>query len=121
MKMIVEPNGAYSEQYYGFTKREVKLILPYIRNAARAFYSLVGAYLFAPGMITVHCKCIVIYRHLQPPPYNPQWRVVKVNGVLMVRIPTYYKRVYKNETGGYTTEYSIKPFKHEPDTQSNPR
>lgn len=48
-------------------------------------------------------------------------RVVKVNGVRMVRIPTYYKRVYKNETGGYTTEYSIKPFKHEPDTQSNPR
>lgn len=39
----------------------------------------------------------------------------------MTRIPTYYKRVYKNETGGYTTEYSIKPFKHEPDTQSNPR
>lgn len=34
MKMIVEPNGAYSEQYYGLTKREVKLILPYIRNAA---------------------------------------------------------------------------------------
>lgn len=29
-------------------------------------------------------------------------RVVRVNGVLMERIPAYYKRVYKNETGGYT-------------------
>lgn len=44
MKMIVEPNGAYSEQYYGFTKREVKLILPYIRNAARHAENMVEHY-----------------------------------------------------------------------------
>lgn len=48
-------------------------------------------------------------------------RVVKMNGVRMIKVPSYYKRTYKNETGGYTTEISIKPFKHEPDTQSNPR
>ena len=44
MKMIVEPNGAYSEQYYGLTKREARLILPYIRNAARHAENMVEHY-----------------------------------------------------------------------------
>lgn len=33
--MIKEPNGAYSDTYYGLTKGEIELILPYIRKAAK--------------------------------------------------------------------------------------
>lgn len=35
MRMISEPNGAYSDTYYGLTEKEVKMILPYIRKAAK--------------------------------------------------------------------------------------
>lgn len=35
MRMISEPNGAYSDTYYGLTQSEVKMILPYIRKAAK--------------------------------------------------------------------------------------
>lgn len=35
MRMISEPNGVYSDTYYGLTSGEVELILPYIRKAAK--------------------------------------------------------------------------------------
>lgn len=35
MRMISVPNGAYSDTYYGLTEKEAKMILPYIRKAAK--------------------------------------------------------------------------------------
>lgn len=49
-------------------------------------------------------------------------KVVKMNGELMEYIPTHYKRTFRNETGGMTTEFSLKPFPdNETATESYPR
>lgn len=44
MRMIKEPNGAYSDTYYGLTEKEVKMILPYIRKAAKHADEMVNHY-----------------------------------------------------------------------------
>lgn len=44
MRMISEPNGAYSDTYYGLTKGEIELILPYIRKAAKHAEDMVNRY-----------------------------------------------------------------------------
>lgn len=48
-------------------------------------------------------------------------KTVYVKGVPMLKIPPYFKRIYKNETGGTTIEYSLKPFRNEPQQKGNPR
>lgn len=59
-------------------------------------------------------------RYLDDPElFKPVEKVV--NGETMLFTPTYYQRVYENETGGWTTEYSLNPFENEQKEESNPR
>lgn len=46
---------------------------------------------------------------------------VIINGVPQRVMPAFYKRIYINETGGTTVEFSLKPFKHETAKKSYPR
>ena len=40
-------------------------------------------------------------------------KIVQIYGKAMYEIPEYYVRTYKNETGGWTTEFSLNPFEDE--------
>lgn len=42
-----------------------------------------------------------------------QAKVVEINGELYYEFPSLYKRTFRNETGGITTEYSLTPQKNE--------
>ena len=40
-----------------------------------------------------------------------QGKIVDVDGQPMLITPTHYRRTFKNEDGGFTTELSLTPFK----------